>query len=449
MNDSLSLTDKELLDSLSFCVFDLETTGGNHDVDQIIEIGLVRIEKQKIVAEKHLMVKPEIEIPIFIQRLTSISPSDMKDAKKIEEVIDDILEFMGDSILVAHNVSFDVPFFNSVLRRLGKPQLQNKSLCTVLMTKYLIPDLLNSNLNYMSKIFGIDHAKAHRALDDTKATAELLLTYLQIFANKGINKVNHLYYPRNRYELDRMNIEIKAGIDDLIQKIDVVKSPYLLTVKGENGIILFTLPGKKHESETAFIKKALKDMKWELATIRIFGSFLEAFVHFNSYFGKLDAAVKNEIMQYLWKAHFNCTPQNQILGENKADAPLPSPSDYGDFVIIPHLIPEQYAIYPLLAMHPKSELVFRYPSHKKKLIQYIASKSSKLAANKVKKTFFPPMIVPFLNRYLAQAEMDPNKADIFVFKKSIPLKKEAEFVTTLEAFLKRKIFESKYPREYL
>ena len=66
MNATPTFTDKELLDSISFCVFDLETTGGNHDVDQIIEIGLVRVQNQKIVAEKHLMVKPEIEIPIFI-----------------------------------------------------------------------------------------------------------------------------------------------------------------------------------------------------------------------------------------------------------------------------------------------------------------------------------------------------------------------------------------------
>jgi len=449
MNATKILSDKELLDSLSFCVFDLETTGGNHDTDQIIEIGLVKIEKQQIVAEKHFMVKPEIEIPIFIQRLTSISPSDMKHAKKIEEIIDEILEFMGDSVLVAHNVSFDVPFFNSVLRRLGRPTLQNKSICTVLMTKYLIPDLLNSNLNYMSKIFGIEHAKAHRALDDTKATAALLQNYLSIFSRKGINKINHLYYPRNRYELDRVNFEVKEGINPIIEKLGEIKTPYLLTVKGENGIILFTLPGKKTETELTYIKKNISQMKWELATLRIFGSFLEAFIHFNSYFGKIDADIKNEIMQFLWKTHFNTAPQNQILAEDKTDVPLPSPAEYGDFVVLHHLIPEQFAIIPLLAMHPKSELIFRYPGHKKKLIQYINSKSLKLAANKVKKTFYPPAIIPFLNRYLEKAYKDPDYSDIFLFKKSFPQKSEAEFYSCLESFLKKKPQISNYPKQYL
>ena len=77
----------------------------------------------------------------------------MADAPKIDEVIEEILEFMGDRILVAHNTSFDVPFFNSVLKRLNIEQLENRSLCTNLMTKYMIPNLMNSNLNYMSKVF--------------------------------------------------------------------------------------------------------------------------------------------------------------------------------------------------------------------------------------------------------------------------------------------------------
>ena len=100
--------------------FDLETTGGNHDKDGIIEIGLVKIDQLEIVEEKSYLIKPEIKIPDFIQKLTSIRNKDVKDSPKIEEVIEDILEFMGDRILIAHNTSFDIPFFNSVLRRLNK-----------------------------------------------------------------------------------------------------------------------------------------------------------------------------------------------------------------------------------------------------------------------------------------------------------------------------------------
>ncbi|RPJ78868.1 MAG: 3'-5' exonuclease [Alphaproteobacteria bacterium] len=116
----------QLLNELSFCVFDLETTGGNHVNDKIIEIGLVRVENLKIVAQKSFLIKPEMHIPDFIQKLTNIKEADVNDAPLIEDVIDEILEFMGDSILVAHNTSFDVPFFNSVLRRLDREELKNK-----------------------------------------------------------------------------------------------------------------------------------------------------------------------------------------------------------------------------------------------------------------------------------------------------------------------------------
>ena len=192
----------DLLSPLKFCVFDLETTGGNLKNDRIIEIGMVRIDNLKITEKKSFLVDPKRPIPEFIQRLTSIKQKDVDGEKVIEELIDEILDFIGDRILIAHNASFDVPFLNSVLKRLGRKELKNRSICTNLMTKYLIPTLMNSNLNYMSQIFEISHNNAHRALDDADATAKLFLKYLDIFKAKGIKKINHLYYPKNRFELD-------------------------------------------------------------------------------------------------------------------------------------------------------------------------------------------------------------------------------------------------------
>ena len=145
---SLNKLSEQLINSLSFCVFDLETTGGNHKSDKIIEIGLIQIRNKKIVKEINYLINPEIPIPEFIQKLTNIRQVDVQTAPVISDVIEEIIEFMGDSILVAHNTSFDVPFFNSVLKRLNKPILKNKSLCTNLMTKYLI------HLTIVTAIFG-------------------------------------------------------------------------------------------------------------------------------------------------------------------------------------------------------------------------------------------------------------------------------------------------------
>ncbi len=234
----------QLIHSLTFCVFDLETTGGNHQHDKIIEIGLVRIKDLKIQAKKSFLIQPEVHIPDFIQKLTSIKDSDVNDSPLIEDVIDEILEFMGDSILVAHNTSFDVPFFNSVLKRLGRPELTNKSICTNLMTKYMIPNLLSSNLNYMSRIFNLEHQKSHRALDDAMASEDLLLKYLSIFIHKNISKVNSLYYPKNKFELDRINFKKDVPICEILNCIKSLVSPFLVTLKGAEGVVLFSILSK-------------------------------------------------------------------------------------------------------------------------------------------------------------------------------------------------------------
>jgi DNA polymerase-3 subunit alpha (Gram-positive type) len=158
----MSNVSHELLKSLNFCVIDLETTGGNPETDRIIEIGMVKIENLKLTEEQNFLVNPEKEIPEFIQKLTGIKSADVAHSPKIEEIIDEIVQFVGDSILVAHNTSFDIPFLNGTLKKLGRPTLENKVICTNIMTKYLIPDIMSSNLTYMSQIFNIEHLLVHQ-----------------------------------------------------------------------------------------------------------------------------------------------------------------------------------------------------------------------------------------------------------------------------------------------
>ncbi len=384
----------QLINSLTFCVFDLETTGGNHVHDKIIEIGLVRISELKIVAKKSFLIKPEVHIPEFIQKLTNIKDADVTNAPLIEDVIDEIIDFMGDSILVAHNTSFDVPFFNSVLKRLGKEELKNKAICTNLMTKYMIPNLLSSNLNYMSKIFELEHQKAHRALDDAMASAHLLLKYLDIFIQKNINKVNNLYYPKNKFELDRINFKKDTDQHTIFEKIDSLKVPFTATIKGAEGVVLYSMVSHGSALEAEYIKKNISNLKYEMITLKLVGPYFLGIVELSSYFNKIESRLSLEIIKKL--CEFNqislesLDPQNQM--------PMPS-----DFIILNHLIPDQYVIYPLKSFHHKLELVFRYPTHQNKLVQYINSKSTRLLANKLKKDHLHNMINNFMVLYLKKS----------------------------------------------
>ncbi len=387
-------TSLQLLNQLSFCVFDLETTGGNHNTDKIIEIGLVKIEGLKITEQKSFLIKPEMHIPDFIQKLTSIKESDVDDAPLIEDVIDEILEFMGSSILVAHNTSFDVPFFNSVLRRLNKPELTNKSICTNLMTKYMIPNLLSSNLNYMCKIFNLKHQKAHRALDDTLASAELLLKYLTIFIHKKIHKVNSLYYPKNKFELDRIHYKNETPIDEIISQIANLNSPVLITLKGTEGVVLFSFPSNGTSLETQYLTKKIKEIPFEILTIKMIGPFFQGLIELSTYFSKLSDALQKETIEKLCEFH-----KIQLSDVNQSTM-----LDFShDFIIMNHLIPEQFVIYPMQSLHHKMELVFRYPTHQNKLVQYINSKSVRMSQAKLKKDHLSPLIHNFLVVYLGQS----------------------------------------------
>jgi DNA polymerase-3 subunit epsilon len=431
----------QLIKELKFCVFDLETTGGNHKSDKIIEIGLVQVDALEITKTKHFLINPQIKIPEFIQKLTSISQDDVADAPLIEDVMDELVEFMGDRILVAHNISFDVPFFNSVLRRLNRPEMENKGLCTNLMTRYLIPNLLNSNLNYMSKIFDIEHNKAHRALDDALASARLMLKYLDIYIDKGIKKVNHLYYPRNKYELDRL--QIKRG-DDLVEatkKIKDVKTPFLATIKGENGVILFSFPTQANEEEIKYVLDAMDSNQWESVTIRLFGSFIETFIQFNNLYNKLEIKTKKEVLKKLKDFHASKLHDKAISEDTK------NARKVGDFVLTKHLVPEQYVIFPMKSLHPKSGLIFRYPGHKKKLLQYVQSRSSKNASSKIKKIHFSPQIKEFINLYLRH-EFEHNE-EVMIFKKDLALNNADHFYAALDKFSSKNDYHYNYPKDYI
>ena len=106
--------DHRKLEDATYVVFDLETTGLSNRLDEIIEFGAVKMKNREVVSRKQMFINPKRTIPAHITRLTHIAQSDVDGAKPIEDSIDELLEFIGDSVLVAHNATFDVLFF-------GKP----------------------------------------------------------------------------------------------------------------------------------------------------------------------------------------------------------------------------------------------------------------------------------------------------------------------------------------
>lgn len=430
--------------NLSFCVFDLETTGGAPEKDQIIEIGLVKVQGIKIIEQKSFLINPEIKIPIFIQRLTDITEDKIKNCPKIEDVIDEIRDFMKDSILVAHNTSFDVPFFNNTLKKLNRSKLENRSLCTNLMTRYLIPNLINSNLHYMCKVFKIKHENAHRALDDAHATAQLLIKFLNIFIEKNIKKINHLYYPQNKYELDRVHIKKnQMPLEDVKKLLTSIKTPFLFSFKGKEGVTLFSLPCINFKKvDIKYFEEVFKKEDWETFSVKLHAPFFQALVHFKNLYKKMNSQIKDESLKKLW------------LSFDKSNVEINKkyvlPQNFPLFLISNHLVPDQFILYSTKLLHSNQELIIRYPQHEKKLKQFLLSKVNKIAKQKSIKS---PIINQspldnFINFYLK--DVFENKKDEILFLNIKGFHKDSNILyEQINHFISKNPNEYDFPFTYL
>ncbi|MCB2341005.1 PolC-type DNA polymerase III [Clostridium estertheticum] len=183
-----------------FVVFDLETTGLSSENDKIIEIGALKIENGKIVDRFSEFVNPGIDIPYKIIELTGITNDNVSDAAFIEDVLPKFLEFTKDSVLVAHNSDFDASFIKKNSQRLGL-KFENAIMDTIPLAKYLLKDLKTFKLNTVAKYLGITLENHHRAVDDAKATADILLHCFGLLREKNI------------LDLDTLNKEFLADFN--------------------------------------------------------------------------------------------------------------------------------------------------------------------------------------------------------------------------------------------
>ncbi|MCB0991266.1 MAG: DEDD exonuclease domain-containing protein [Acidimicrobiales bacterium] len=163
------------LHQVTFCVIDLETTGGNRNDDRITEIGAVKVCGGEALGTFQTMVNPGIRIPAEITVLTGITQAMVLRAPRIESVLPSLLEFIGDSVVVGHNVGFDLAFINSALERSGRQRLGNHVVDTLAIARRLLVDEVpNMKLGTLADRLRLDHRPTHRALDDAMATADLL-----------------------------------------------------------------------------------------------------------------------------------------------------------------------------------------------------------------------------------------------------------------------------------
>lgn len=176
-----------LLHESDFVVVDVETTGAKTPPGRIMEVGAYRVSRGRIADEFKSLVNPETVIPPFIVQLTGITNAMVKDAPLFSEIAPEWLEFAGDSVLVAHNSHFDVRFLNHEISRVfpGRRMI-NSHLCTVKLSRSVIPGLSNYRLHTVAEHFAITILNRHRAASDAHATAEIFIRMLARLGEHGV-----------------------------------------------------------------------------------------------------------------------------------------------------------------------------------------------------------------------------------------------------------------------
>lgn len=188
-----------------YAILDIETTGGQFNEEGITEIAIYKFDGHEIVDQFISLVNPEIPIQPFVVKLTGINNAMLTSAPKFFEVAKRIIEMTNDCVLVAHNADFDYRILRTEFRRLGY-NFHQKTLCTVELSKKLLPEQPSHSLGKLVRALGIPMADRHRASGDAMATVKLF----KMLLDKDLEK---------EILTDLIKSEIEKGIAPKLQDI--------------------------------------------------------------------------------------------------------------------------------------------------------------------------------------------------------------------------------------
>lgn len=175
----------------TYCVLDLETTGFSPVTEKITEIGVMKLQSGKVVDEFSCFVNPEKPIPARVVELTGITDDNVREAKTIDKVFPELLEFIDGSVLVAHNAEFDINFLKHNASKL-EYEFNYTYVDTLSLAKELFPNFKTYKLGRIAKNLGITVDVAHRALDDVATTVKVFNVMLDKLKERGVESLDDI-----------------------------------------------------------------------------------------------------------------------------------------------------------------------------------------------------------------------------------------------------------------
>ena len=179
----VSFTKGQELDT-EYCVLDIETTGLSFRTEKITEFGIMKYKNGEVIDSFECFVNPEKPIPEEVVNITHITDEMVKNAPTIDQIMPKVLDFIGNSVLVAHNADFDIGFIKYNCKQLGL-ELNNTYIDTLRLAKDLFPDYKKYKLGLIADNLGIKVEVAHRALDDVDTLVKVFQVMLKMLKEKG------------------------------------------------------------------------------------------------------------------------------------------------------------------------------------------------------------------------------------------------------------------------
>lgn len=159
----------------SYTVLDIETTGLDTRYDSIIELSAIRVSGDSVIDTFTTLVNPERPLDDFIVAFTGITDAMLQNAPTIDTALSSFVEFVGDSVIVGHNVNFDINFIYDNYKQIADKELANDFVDTLRLARFLLKDLHHHRLSDLVDYFNLGYAVEHRGLSDANLTLAILL----------------------------------------------------------------------------------------------------------------------------------------------------------------------------------------------------------------------------------------------------------------------------------
>ncbi|MDX1547508.1 MAG: DEDD exonuclease domain-containing protein [Rhodothermales bacterium] len=265
------------LDEATFVVVDTETTGTKAGRDRLIEVAAVRVRGGAVVSEFAQLINPQRSVPHRITRLTGISTAMLLGEPPAYRVLPRFLDFLGDGVLVAHNLPFDLRFLNAELDGMGREALGNETLCTLRLARRLLPGLRSKGLTSLIDFYGLKVEQRHRALGDAAATAQVLIQFLkQVQTEHGAETLADLLrFQHRRYaDVRKGPAHLRAIREHVLPGLP--DRPGVYFMKDRRGAIIYIGKAKSlrnrvrsyftgvegHPPRTRDLVNTLRDVEW-------------------------------------------------------------------------------------------------------------------------------------------------------------------------------------------